>query len=370
MSAQAHAMLDQAIPGLRLTASDRPGMAQPVPERDIPDRPWAPILLAALLLAGALLGAWEWHWRAHGARAYYNSGGGAWAEQRRRISNGEGDATVLTGSSRVLFDVDLDTWERLAGRRPIQLSQEGTSPMGALENLAQDDRFTGRVLVGVAPRPFFRGGQARENVVRYYEHESPSERAGYWLSRLFVEPVFAFADPDFDLANSVGRLPWPERTGVRMPLPVRKLREADADRNTWMWDKVEKDTAYRAYAKRVWAQNFKPLDAAAQAEQAKLIEKQIVRAEKTVKQLQARGVQVLFVRMPSSEDFLAYENRDFSRATTWDVLLARTGAPGIHFEDYPELQGYELPEWSHVAKHERPRITEALYGIIAREHWR
>ena len=26
--------------GLRLTAADRPGVAQPVPERDIPDQPW------------------------------------------------------------------------------------------------------------------------------------------------------------------------------------------------------------------------------------------------------------------------------------------------------------------------------------------
>ena len=44
-----------ALPaGLRLTASDRPGQAQPVPTRDIPAQPWGRIMIAvaAALLVG------------------------------------------------------------------------------------------------------------------------------------------------------------------------------------------------------------------------------------------------------------------------------------------------------------------------------
>ena len=48
---------------VRLTASDRPGVAQPVPERDIPHRPWGPMAVVALLLALTLIGGWEWYWR-------------------------------------------------------------------------------------------------------------------------------------------------------------------------------------------------------------------------------------------------------------------------------------------------------------------
>jgi len=44
--------------------------------------------------------------------------------------------------------------------------------------------------------------------------------------------------------------------------------------------------------------------------------------------------------------------------------LAATGAPGIYFEDYPQLQGYRLPEWSHLATAERPRLTQALYPLV------
>jgi hypothetical protein len=73
--------------------------------------------------------------------------------------------------------------------------------------------------------------------------------------------------------------------------------------------------------------------------------------------------------MPSGGPFLAYENRLYPRARTWGALLAATGAPGIHFEDYPQLQGYELPEWSHMTLPEGERFTAALHRIVAGEFW-
>jgi hypothetical protein len=51
------------------------------------------------------------------------------AIQRRRIDEGEGDATVVVGASRMLFDVQLACGSGSPGRRPIQLALEGTSPM-------------------------------------------------------------------------------------------------------------------------------------------------------------------------------------------------------------------------------------------------
>src|SRR5688572_11942171 len=67
---------------VRLTAADRPGVAQPVPERDIPVQPWGRILLGAALLFLALMLLWENHWRAFGAQPGYRNSNGAWAEQR------------------------------------------------------------------------------------------------------------------------------------------------------------------------------------------------------------------------------------------------------------------------------------------------
>ena len=355
---------------VRLTASDRPGVAQPVPERDIPVQPWSLVWLGALLLAGALLAAWEMHWRAFGVEPGYRNSDGQWAIERRRIDEGEGDATVLTGASRVLFDVQLPVWERIAGERPIQLAMEGTTPLPVLEDLAADANFTGRLLVGVAPDVFFSGFAYRGGVVDYARKQGPSQRSGTWLSMHVLEPYFAFYDPDFALAIVLRRQEWwPARPGMPPNIRVRKLAEHDADRNTHMWAKVENDPEYRALTRRIWASDFGgPLPGMETPDGArKAIDEQIDRAAKAITTLRARGVRVLFVRPPSDGEYYAWEQKYLPRADTWDRLLERTGAPGIHFEDYAQLQGYELPEWSHLAAADANRFTEQLVPLALAE---
>jgi len=358
---------------VRQTASDRPGVAQPVPVRDIPVQPWGRILVAALVLTSVMLGGWEWYWRAFGATPSYRNSNGEWAEQRRRIDAGEGGKTVLLGSSRVLFDVQLPVWERLTGERPIQLAIEGTSPVPMLEDLAADPNFTGHLLVGVAPDIFFSGFAYRGKVVPYYHSQGPSQRSGNWLSKHLLEPWFAFDDPDFALGTVIRRQAWPGRPGIHVHTQVRKLLVQDADRNSHMWRKVEIDPRYRAIARSIWSERFTgppPPDMDTPAKRQKLIDEQIGKAAVAIAKLRARGVQVLFLRPPSTGDYYAFEQHAVPRAQTWDVLLQRTGAPGIHFEDYPQLQGYLQPEWSHLSASEADRFTAALVPIIERDYWR
>ena len=358
---------------VRLTASDRPGVAQPVPVRDIPQRPWGVIWIGALVLALLLLAAWEWHWLAFGVLPTYRNSDAEWAMQRRRIDTGEGGKTVLIGSSRVLFGIQLPVWEQIAGERPIQLAIEGTSSVPILEDLADDPNFTGHLLVGVAPELFFSGFAYRGKVVPFYHKESPSQRIGNWLSMHLLEPYLAFDGHDFALPAVVLRQPWPPRPGVHQNTSVRELRVSDADRNTHMWSKVETDPAYRALVRNIWAERLSgppPPDMDSPAKVQKLIDTQIQRAVVAVNKLRARGVQVLFVRMPSMGPYLAFESKVFPREKTWDVLLKRTGAPGIHFQDYPQLQGYDQPEWSHLSASESNRFTAALVPIIQNDFWK
>ena len=354
---------------IRATASDRPGVAQPVPVRDIPPQPWGRILLVALVVATMLIAAWELHWRAFGAEPGLRNSDGHWAEQRRRIDSGEGDKTVLIGASRVLFDVQLPVWEHATGERPIQLALEGTSPVPVLEDLAADAAFTGRLLVGVAPELFFSGFAYRGEVVSHYHQQGPSQRSGHWLSQRLLEPYFAFYEPDFALATVIKRQAWPAREGVRSRIAVRKLMVQEAGRNAYMWSKVENDPEYRELARSIWAQDFGgPLRGMDTPEKSrKVIDTQIARAAAAIATLRARGVQILFLRPPSDGEYYAYENKYLPRAETWDLLLQRTATPGIHFEDYPELQGYVLPEWSHLSASEADRFTAALVPIVERE---
>ena len=354
----------------RITAADRPGVAQPVPVREVPNQPWGRVLLGAFVLFVTLVGGWEAYWRAFGVTPATRNSDGLWAIQRRRIDNGEGNATVAIGSSRMYFDLQLDVWEKLDGTRPIQLAFEGTTPVPTLENLAADPNFTGRLLIGVAPELFFSGFAYRGGALKHYANETPSQRVGQWLSMRLIEPYFAFYDADFALATVLKRQDWPTRGGKPNHLDVRKLSVSEPDRNTHLWDKVADDPDYKALARKIWLQDFQPSDDDPPPEKMQQTEtEQIERAAKAVITLRQRGVKVLFVRPPSTGPYLEYDNKLFPRATSWDVLLAKSGAPGIHFEDYPELQGFELPEWSHIKYDDAKRFTETLHRIIERDFW-
>jgi hypothetical protein len=140
-----------------------------------------------------------------------------------------------------------------------------------------------------------------------------------------------------------------------------------------MWGKVEQDRNYQHLAQEIWAEEFnmppyKMMNLSGPEEFQRIVDKQIDRAAAAISKLRARGVKIIFVRPPSNGRYLEFENREFPRSKTWDVLIQRTGAPGIHFEDYPQLQGYWLPEWSHLAAEEKSRFTEALYGILEHEY--
>ena len=41
-------------------------------------------------------------------------------------------------------------------------------------------------------------------------------------------------------------------------------------------------------------------------------------------------------------------------------LLKVTGAPGIYFEDHPELAGFDCPEWSHLSAGDSVEFTKRL----------
>ena len=354
----------------RVTAADRPGVAQPVPVREVPQQPWGRVIVGVFVLFALLLGSWEWYWRDFGVTPGIRNTDGLWAIQRRRIDAGEGDVTVLLGSSRIYFDTQLPVWQKLAGKRPIQLAFEGTTPLVYLDDLAADPKFTSRVLIGVAPDLFFSGFAYRGTAAAYTHKESPSQRIGQWLSMRLIEPVFAFYDPDFALHTVLSRQPWPNWFGKKAEMDVRKLAMHEADRATHLWGKVASDPDYRAIAQKVWLQEFEPNDDMPTPDKLKQMRSdEIARAVKDVVALRARGVKVLFVRPPSTGPYLEFENKVFPRAQTWDALLAATAAPGIHFEDYPELQGFYMPEWSHMTQAEGERFTAILYKIIARDFW-
>mgnify|MGYP001824016881 CR=1 FL=1 len=338
-------------------------------DRALPQRDLALSVIVAVVVTFVLMAAWEAYWHSHDAVPSYRNSAGLWAIQRRRINAGEGDSTVLVGSSRMFFNTQLDVWEQESGERPIQLALEGTSPVSLMEELAADTDFTGTLVVGVAPGLFFSGFEYRAKVFDYYRDESPSQWLGQKISMLF-EPYLAFYHYDYSLFTVLKRQPLPAREGVRIESDVRRLATHEADRATKMFAKVETDLAYAEIAKQIWAENFVPIEERDEEWLTGAHEnrgKQIDRAVEATRKLQDRGIEVIFVRNPAEGHYAVSEPMYNPREETWDVLIERTGALGIHWQDHPELQDYWLPEWSHLSRDEARRFTRALYQVIQRE---
>jgi hypothetical protein len=349
------------------STSNSDSLMEPVYERPVPLVRWSVAGFLAVVLFVLALGGWEWYWRDWGSVPSYRNSEGLWAMQRRRVSQGEGNATVLIGSSRTLSNFNLNVWEKLEGKRPIQLALEGTSPVTPMEGLADDPNFTGRLVVGVAPGLYFSGYSYRQSILDYYPKETPAQRFGQWLSMKVLEPYLAFYEPDFALFTVLKRQPWPSRKrhGARREREVRKLFVSEADRNMKMWSKLETDPAYQQLAKDIWREAWDPPNPELIAMGPKLRAAQLERTVKAVEKLKKRGVQIVFVLHPVEGEFYQAEIKMGNpRADTWDVLLQRTGIPGIHFEDYAQLQGYWLPEWSHLASKDAERYTEAIYPLL------
>lgn len=337
-------------------------------ERPVPVRPWRPILLAALVITILLTAGWELYWRKHwhGAGDYKNTAG-LWAQERRKAT---GNATVMIGSSRILFDIDLDIWEEMTGIRPVQLALEGTSPQIFFNDLIADEDFHGTIIVGVTAPLLFTGFAYRGDVLDYARDQSPSEWIGHRLS-LIVEKYFAFFDEATRPKTMLFYADLPLREGMIKRVDVRKIERMDKDRNTEIWVRLLEDEAYVQRAKDAWAYSSAQMAPPPKEDSAppdpfpqERIDAVISDFKAGVQKLRARGGDVVFLRFPYEGPYLQVEDFGFPRERFWDPLIAETDAVGVSFHDYPALQGHEIVEWSHLSPDAARNYTRALIPIL------
>jgi hypothetical protein len=354
----------QALPsGLRPTAADRPGIAQPVPERDIPEQPWRAMALIVTVLVILFTSLWEWRMRTlelipGDLGANYE----AWAELRRQVDKRD-VPVVIIGDSRVLFDTDLDRAAQLTGVRPLQLAIAGGTGLPVLEDIAGDPHFKGLAIVGMAETAYFDNtfAVARPAKALALSHwESPSKRASFQIEQ-FISPAFAMLDDNYQLSTLIFRLDRDWRPGVRGPHDdVWKAQETAAGGQTWIWRRLEHDRGMSEHTRNVWHQLFPPtpLD-------DKSIEAILSRTKIAVDKIRARGGDVVFVRPPSAPDVRVIEDKHLPRARGWDALLTYTHTNGIHNDDLPAAQNLNLPESSHLSRACATVFTDAYIRSLA-----
>ena len=335
-----------ALPaGLRLTASDRPGQAQPVPTRDIPKQPWGGIAFGVAVALVLGVSALEVNARRLDLHAGdLDNSEVEWVKER---AHSESAPVAIVGDSRILFDTDLDRFEALTGVRPVQLAIHGTSALTLLDDVSQNPNFHGLLVVGLADTMFFQPFDGYGGYVRHRnDFKSPSGRIGIEIDHV-LQRRLAFLDSNYRLSVLAHRLDKDFRPGVEGPLDdIWKIQEVGERRQTWMWDRIERPGPLQAHARWAW-KGFKekfPFT-------PQLIAKGQARAKKAVDAIRARGGDVVFVRPPSGPQLRVNEEAQVPKAKGWDMLLRNTHSVGVHFDDLPaSVQGLTLPEYSHLTR--------------------
>jgi hypothetical protein len=269
---------------------------------------------------------------------------------------------VIVGGSRILFDTNLDVWHDMTGRRPVQLAMPGMNGQPVLKEIADHSRFAGLVVFDVAPTQLFRppggGNPAFVGALDYWRNEGPAKRVSHRLGD-FLSHYFAFLDEQYSSTALIDHLDLPNRGKIGGPyLTPWKLSERYADRQYVLWREIESNERLRAHAIRVWlGPERKPPPEA-------LVASICADIAGSVATIRARGGDVVFIRPPSAGEYYAREQRATPRTATWERLLRESGSFGIHFEDYPAMQGLDTPELSHLTREDAVLFTRAYVGVL------
>jgi hypothetical protein len=330
-------------------------------ERPVPLLPWLRILLIMIVTTVTLTGAWEFAMRHLGLRASdLDDGRAYWTVERRKIDSAPRDSVVIIGDSRILLDTDLAVWERLTGHRPIQLALMGTNAQPILHDLAADEHFAGLLVIGTAEFSYFSDDAGSyPRVLNFIKSESPSQRTGHYIHKA-LSRYLAFLDSNYTLFKLVERHKWPERKGVESPyVDVWKISESYDDRQTFLWDRIERDDYLRRQAQFIWMRFFTGTPVAANT-----VERVSAKTKVDIERIRARGGEVVWVRPPSSGPLLEIERARYPRPEVWDRLVHDTESVGIYFEDYPTMQNLPCPDWSHLSRAAAKTFTEAYVTVL------
>jgi hypothetical protein len=320
-------------------------------------------MLMAILVV-VIIGSWELYLRSTHIPLDYDDGKELWADKRRKIYDPPEKATVFIGSSRIKFDLDIDTWQKITGREAVQLAIVGSTPMPVLRDLGNDPNFRGRLVVDVTEPLFFDNDSAKvqnpDKYLAYYRHRTPAQKASFMLNHL-LESRFLFLDQDnYSLNAELDKWKLTDRAGVFVfpDFPV-EFERVTFDRQSYMTDKFVADTALQQQVQHIW---LFLMDMARKAPAPKEDPIPVVlrSAENAVNKIRARGGEVVFVRTPSSGTFRQIEQHVFPRAKTWDPLLAATHSTGFYFTDNPATAHFNCPEWSHLNPSDAVLYTKAL----------
>lgn len=352
----------------------------------LPRLRWSILLLSVLLSTLAYVTTSEYLLKLRGFPVTWRDSTENWVFHRARASVLGERALILVGASRIQLGMDMPSLRRMTGLEPVMLAIDGSSVGPVLAGLAKDPDIRGTVLVDVMPAPIIslgtEGGVSQQYQSAYEQRESVSDLASRsealearltqevrsrlanysdsarpWdaLRRRLLEPDatprYLQTLPDRSRVADYGAVEMPKfylrrvvrHLGERLPFDER-LSDSELERLL---------TGY--------VRQLSPVDGDGQSL------KGLRDIEAAVTAIQSRGGKVLLLTMPTSGLITEIDQRRYPRQLYWDRLAVTTSAQTLHWQDHPELSGFDCPDGSHLDRRDRVQFTEALVRVAGLE---
>jgi hypothetical protein len=340
-------------------------------ERPIPPVPWRGMTVIVVLTVIAAASAWEFYCRSIGYGPTLNDNEDLWTRARRKVKP---ESVVIIGDSRAWFDLDLDELQKGLGKRPVQLAGPGSCAYPVLADLTNDETFHGAIICSFTPRLFMAPPgsppmERAEKNVRRSRTQTPAQRASQYLAMPLEEHVAFLKQQDLTLDELLKRLPIPNRPGALIPPPPPPyFQTIDRERRARMIEECARPgSELQRRIQQGWIPLFTPPPPPTyipkevfMAQMMKAIEQRFQDVAAAAQKLRARGGKIVFVRLPASGELKVLEDRTTPRSQIWDRVMKDTAAPGIYFEDFPELAGFNCPEWSHLSAGDSVEFSKRL----------
>jgi hypothetical protein len=346
---------------------------------------WLRAACVAMVVFALFVAAMEFRLASRGFHATVLDTDQLWLQQRQRASDLGGKALVIVGASRVQLDLDLDVLRHETKLEPVQLAVDGSSFIPVLNNLAQDPRVTGTVMVE------YEDGQVDDTgrddratqlseawTNRKPRHSLPDFAYTESMLSAFVrEHVRSYADGARPLTSLLKRVmnpgatpqylvTMPSRTRLadyrRVSMPsfyysrvIRNLGEDVPLRNGMLWSDVDAELKSRVARISAAPKNAYDINTA--------------HITGMVRTIEARGGRVVFLAMPTSGLIREIDTRRYPRADYWDRFDSQLGGKGLDVADHAELNRFHCPDGSHLDFRDRAGFTGALVGVLGKANF-
>lgn len=329
---------------------------------------WRRVISCTLALTVLSLAGTEYYARSQGHSPSFPQIPDLWVAQWYQLEQSPADQLVFIGASRTQFDLIMDNWEIETGLRPVMLAWPGSPADGVLRLLAEQESYRGTVICGIAPS--FTFGSPKLAVHQYIQNNLALKDILRWsLSyhisqsvRILLRNQFLFTNESAfsPIANLRQFMSLNNREGLLPPLLAPFWARQNERLQSFYTEHGETNLDIIEQVQDVWngimtMQVFHgPAD----------IDQLIKEYTEHIKKIKSRGGNVVFIRHPSSDDFLEFEKKHYPRKDFFDRLCEETDSFGIHFEDYPELAHYDCPEWSHLKRDDAIDYTRKIIRIL------